>query len=84
MITPPTRLVIDRTGKALYGLSGQDLWFSSDEGRSWIHRWHFDRTDLISLIIDPLNSLTLYAGFFLPPKVVFTTDGGISWQTLTD
>src|SRR5437588_12678269 len=26
MTTPPTRLVIDETGKALYGLSGQDPW----------------------------------------------------------
>ena len=84
MTTPPTRLLIDKTGKALYGLSGQDLWFSSDNGSSWVHRWHFDRGDLISLIVDPLNPHTLYAGFFLPPKVVYSTDGGSSWQTLTD
>ena len=84
MAEPPTRLVIDKTGKALYGLSGQDLWFSSDNGSSWVHRWHFDRGDLISLVVDPLNPHTLYAGFFLPPKVVYSTDGGSSWQTLTD
>ncbi len=84
MTTPQTRLVIDGTGNALYGLSGQDLWFSSDNGSSWVHRWHFDRGDLISLIVDPLNPYKLYAGFFLPPKVVYCTDGGSFWQTLTD
>ncbi len=84
MTTPPTRLVIDQTGNALYGLSGQDLWFSSDNGISWVHRWRFDRGDLISFVVDPLNPHTLYAGFFLPPKVVYSTDGGSSWQTLTD
>jgi hypothetical protein len=84
MTTPPTRLVIDETGNALYGLSGQDLWFSSDNGSSWVHRWHFDRSDLISLVVDPLNPHTLYAGFFLPPEVVYSKDGGSSWQTLTD
>jgi photosystem II stability/assembly factor-like uncharacterized protein len=84
MITPPTRLLIDKTGKALYGLSGEDLWFSSDSGSSWVHRWHFDRGDLISLVVDPQNPHTLYAGFFLPPKVIYSKDGGSSWQTLTD
>jgi photosystem II stability/assembly factor-like uncharacterized protein len=84
MTTPPTRLVIDKTGKALYGLSGQDLWFSSESGSSWVHRWHFVRGDLISLVADPLNPQILYAGFFLPPEVVYSTDGGSSWQTLTD
>jgi len=84
MTVPPTRLAIDKTGKALYGLSGQDLWFSSDNGSTWARRWHFDRSDLISLIVDPLNPHTLYAGFFLPPKVIYSTDGGSSWKTLTD
>jgi photosystem II stability/assembly factor-like uncharacterized protein len=82
--TPPTRLATDEIGKALYGLSGQDLWFSSDSGTTWVHRWHFDRGDLVSLIEDPQNPYKLYAGFFLPPKVVYSTDGGSSWQTLTD
>jgi photosystem II stability/assembly factor-like uncharacterized protein len=84
MAVPPTRLTTDATGKALYGLSGQDLWFSSDSGTTWVYRWHFDRGDLISLVIDPQNPRNLYAGFFLPPKVVYSTDGGSSWQTLTD
>ncbi|MGZ6279527.1 MAG: hypothetical protein ACXWPP_12810 [Ktedonobacteraceae bacterium] len=84
MTSPPTRLLVDNTGKALYGLSGQDLWFSSDEGNSWVHRWHFDRGDLISLVVDPMNSYILYAGFFLPPEVIYSKDGGNSWQTLTN
>ncbi len=84
MTAPPTRLATDQAGKALYGLSGQDLWFSPDGGTSWVHRWHFDRGDLVSLIVDPQNPYKLYAGFFLPPKVVYSTDGGSSWQTLTD
>ncbi len=53
-------------------------------GTTWAHRWHFDRGDLISLVVDPLNPLNLYAGFFQPPKVVYSTDGGSTWQTLTD
>ena len=84
MAIPPTRLITDASGKALYGLSGQDLWFSSDSGTTWVHRWHFDRGDIISLIVDPLNSSNLYAGFFLPPKVIYSTDSGSSWETLTD
>ncbi len=84
MTIPLTRLTIDATGKALYVLSGQDLWFSSDSGTTWVHRWHFDRGDLISLVIDPRNPRNLYAGFFLPPKVAYSMDGGSSWKTLTD
>ncbi len=84
MAVSPTRLTTDETGKALYSLSGRDLWFSSDSGTTWIQRWHFDRGDLISLVVDPLNPRNLYAGFFLPPKVVYSTDGGSSWKTLTD
>jgi hypothetical protein len=84
MSTAPTRLISDRSGDALYGLSGQDLWFSSNGGSSWIHRWHFDRGDLISLVLDLQNPFTLYAGFFLPPEVIYSKDGGRSWQTLTD
>jgi hypothetical protein len=84
MPTPPARLATDQTGKVLYGLSGQDLWLSFDGGITWVHRWHFDRGDLISLDVDPLNPLHLYAGFFLPPMVVYSTNGGSSWQTLTD
>jgi photosystem II stability/assembly factor-like uncharacterized protein len=84
MQAPRTRLAIDQSGKTLYGLSGQDLWYSFDGGTTWMHRWHFDRGDLISLIVDPLNPYNLYAGFFLPPKVIYSTDGGSSWQTLTD
>jgi hypothetical protein len=84
MSTPPTRLVVNATGSTLYGLSGQDLWSSNDSGTTWKHRWQFDRGDLISLLVDPQNPDRLYVGFFLPPKVIFSTDGGNSWQTLTD
>lgn len=81
---PPARLATDQAGKALYGLSERDLWFSPDSGTTWIHRWHFDRGDLVSLVVDPLNPLNLYAGFFLPPEVVYSKDGGSTWRTLTD
>jgi hypothetical protein len=79
-----TRLATDATGKSLYGLSGRDLWLSPDSGTTWIHRWHFDRGDLVSLVVDPLNPLNLDAGFFLPPEVVYSKDGGNFWQILTD
>jgi photosystem II stability/assembly factor-like uncharacterized protein len=84
MTAPPTRLLVDAIGHVLYGLSGQELWFSSDGGSSWDHRWHFDQEDLVALVVDPLNPRTLYAGFFLPPRVVYSTDGGSSWLTLTN
>jgi len=84
MSTPPTRLVVNPTGSTLYGLSGKDLWSSDDGGTTWKHRWQFDRGDLISLVLDPQNSNRLYVGFYLPPKVIYSTDGGNSWQTLTD
>jgi hypothetical protein len=84
MASPPTRLAIDTTGNILYGLSGQDLWSSGDSGTSWQHRWHLDRGDLISLLVDPLHPDHLYAGFFLPAKVLYSTNGGRMWQVLTD
>ncbi len=84
MATPPTRLVTGTTGSALYALSSQDLWYSADSGATWEHRWHFDRGDLVSLVIDPQDSHRLYAGFFLPPEVLYSTDGGRSWKILTD
>ncbi len=84
MSTLPTRLVTDATGNIVYALSGQDLWYSSDSGTTWQHRWHFDRADLISLVIDPRNPDQLYAGFYLPAKVIYSRDGGREWGTLTE
>lgn len=84
LTTPLTRIVTDARGDVVYGLSGQDLWSSTDSGTSWEHRWHFDRGDLVSLLVDPLNPGHLYAGFFLPPEVLSSTDGGRSWQILTN
>ncbi|MFL5625318.1 MAG: WD40/YVTN/BNR-like repeat-containing protein [Ktedonobacteraceae bacterium] len=80
---PPGRLATDASGKIVYALSGPDLWYSSNGGLNWQHRWQFDRGDLISLLVDPLKSQKLYAGFFMPAKVMVSTDGGNSWQTLT-
>jgi len=84
MAAPPTRLVSDATGRALYALAGQDLWFSVDSGTTWKHRWHFDRGDLIALVVDPKHPGHLYAGFFLPAEVLYSTDDGSSWRILTD
>ena len=74
----------DATGRALYALAGQDLWFSVDSGTTWKHRWHFDRGDLIALVVDPKHPGHLYAGFFLPAEVLYSTDDGSSWRILTD
>jgi photosystem II stability/assembly factor-like uncharacterized protein len=82
--TPPTRIVSDGTGHSLYALAGQDLWYSADSGTSWKHLWHFDRGDLVSLVVDPRNPAHLYAGFFLPGEVLYSDDGGSSWQILTN
>ncbi len=84
MASPPTRLAIDATGKTLYALSGQDLWYSADGGNTWQHRWHFNRGDMVSLLVDPLHPDHLYAGFFLPAEVLYSTNGGKSWQVLTN
>lgn len=82
--SPPTRLAMDAGGSALYALFGSDLWFSSNLGATWVHRWHFERSDLVSLVLDPANSQELLAGFFSPGLVISSTDGGEAWQTLTD
>ena len=83
MPVPPTRLVtID--GNTLYAVSGQDLWSSDDAGKTWKRLWGFERNDLVALVIDPFNPAHLYAGFFQPAEVMVSTDGGRSWQALTD
>jgi photosystem II stability/assembly factor-like uncharacterized protein len=81
---PPTRLIMSANGAMLYALFGSDLWFSADQGISWVHRWHFTRTDLISLALNPTNPLELLAGFFAPGLVLVSNNGGSTWQTLTD
>lgn len=84
MKSAPERLAVDPGGSTLYGMVGQDLWSSHNSGTTWEHRWQFDRSDMVTLLVDPLNANHLYAGFFLPAKVVYSTDGGSSWQVLTD
>ena len=84
MKSAPERLAIDPTGKILYGMVGGDLWSSHDGGTTWRHRSQFDRSDMVSLIVNPLNANHIYAGFFLPAKVVSSTDGGGTWQVLTE
>ncbi len=82
--TPLTHLATDPAGRLLYGLSGQNLWFSVDSGTTWQRRWLFDRGDLVSLLVDPLHPQHLYAGFFLPAAILESTDAGHSWHILTD
>lgn len=82
--SPPTRMAMSADGSALYALFGSDLWFSSDQGANWVHRWHFTRSDLVTLALDPANPRELLAGFFSPGLVLSSTDGGGSWRTLTD
>jgi photosystem II stability/assembly factor-like uncharacterized protein len=81
---PATRLIISPDGSNLYALFGSDLWFSGDQGTNWVHRWHFTRGDMIALVINPNNPRQLFAGFFWPGLVLSSTNGGTSWQTLTD
>ena len=78
-----SRLAIDATGDILYGLAGQNLEYSHDGGVHWTLRKHFSRGDLTALVLDPQNPEKIYAGFFLPPQVVYSTDSGKSWQILT-
>jgi photosystem II stability/assembly factor-like uncharacterized protein len=80
----PTRLVMSADGSALYALSGSELWFSEDQGTSWVHRWHFTRGDISALELNPNNPRELLAGFFWPGLVLISMDQGNSWHTLTD
>lgn len=82
--SPPTRLVLDPDGSALFALFGSDLWFSDDLGATWTHRWHFARGDLVALVLDPAHPGSLLAGFFWPGLVLISTNAGMSWQTLTN
>ncbi len=81
--TPFSRMVTDASGKTLYALSGRDLWYSGDGGVNWQQRGRFDREDLVALVIDPQHPQQLYAGFFLPPAVLSSSDGGKLWRLLT-
>ncbi len=80
----PTRMVGSADGSALYALSGADLWFSADQGNTWVHRWHFARGDLTALVVDPHNSQEVLAGFFWPGLVLISTNAGRAFRTLTD
>jgi hypothetical protein len=81
--SPPTRLVMNSSGTALYALSGPDLWFSADQGTTWQHRWRFARSDLVALDLNPTNDQELLVGFFAPPLVLLSRIAGNRWQTLT-
>lgn len=81
---PPTRLTISADGSALYALFGSNLWFSADQGTTWVQRGHFARSDLVALSLDPVHPHNLLAGFFWPGLVLLSTDQGGSWHTLTD
>jgi photosystem II stability/assembly factor-like uncharacterized protein len=80
--TMPARLTVDPAGSTLYGLAGRDLWYSNDSGATWTQRKHFDRGDMVALLIDPHHSERLYAAFFQPSQALFSTDHGTSWHTL--
>jgi len=80
---PFDRIAVDTTGTTLYGLIGRDLWYSQDAGDHWVQHFHFDRGDLVTLLVNPQRSAQLYAGFFLPAKVLSSEDGGKTWRVLT-
>jgi len=82
-VASPTRLVMNADGSILYALFGSDLWFSGDQGTTWVHRWHFARSDMVALVLNPHNPQEVVAGFFWPGLVLRSTNQGISWQTLT-
>lgn len=81
--SPPTSVLAATDGSALYAVIGTDLWFSPDLGTTWARHWHFTRSDLVSLVLDPQNPQELLAGFFWPGQVLTSRDEGESWQTLT-
>jgi photosystem II stability/assembly factor-like uncharacterized protein len=83
MTSYPERIATDAGGNILYAVAGQDLWYSGDGGQSWQHRWHFDRGDMISFLVDGAKPQDLYAGFFSPGQLRVSSDGGRSWQILT-
>lgn len=79
----PTRIVTSADGSALYALFGSDLWLSANQGTTWTRLWHFQRSDLMTLALNPANARELLAGFFSPGLVLISTDAGHAWRTLT-
>lgn len=67
----------------IYGLSGEQVLRSSDAGSHWTVAATLDRSDLIALVGDPADAQTLYVGYFFPPAVYSSRDGGSSWQVVT-
>ncbi len=75
--------VSGRQSEELYGVSGQQLWRSTDGGSHWVVAANLDRSDLIAIIGDPTDAQKLYVGYFFPPAVYRSQDGGRSWQVIT-
>jgi photosystem II stability/assembly factor-like uncharacterized protein len=67
----------------LYGLSGEQIWRSADDGSHWTQAITLDRSDVIALVGSSADARALYIGYFFPPAVYSSQDEGHSWQVVT-
>lgn len=78
-----SRITTDAAGIRVYALAGHDLWFSANRGTNWERRQHFERGDIVTLLLDTSHPTRLYLGLFAPAKVLSSEDGGKTWRVLT-
>jgi hypothetical protein len=72
--------------QVVYGAFGSDLFRSSDGGRGWTLIKSFDTVtdydNILSLLVSPASSSTLFAGVRWPETALFkSTDGGATWAS---
>lgn len=80
----PDVLYVSTSNRLTAGISPRRLGKSIDGGRSWRSGGKSGTVD--SIVIDPLNSSTLYAGLSqgIGPGVLKSTDGAERWQTILE
>ncbi len=67
----------------LYGLVGQQVWASTNGGVTWNQRASLSASNPMALLVAPNDDQHLYVGFYAPPAVITSLDGGQTWQILT-
>jgi photosystem II stability/assembly factor-like uncharacterized protein len=82
--SPFTRLAIsDQHPNVIYGLANQQVWVSQNGGAIWTLRSMLNTANPMALIVSPVNDQRLYVGFYYPPSVITSTDGGAHWSVVT-
>lgn len=80
---PFSRMVISyQRPNVLYGMAGAEVWRSQDGGASWTQQITLQTSSPSAFAIAPDNDNHLYAGFYYPPVVVESLDGGVTWTVI--